>query len=316
MAEGVVAPLKRCSKCNVELPATDDFYEQFSNKGVRGLRGACKKCRGRKEYGPALRRSMSDDERRIRQKETARRSYLKHREKRLAENKAWAAAHPGYEKQRWPKRREKSAEYKRRRLAEMTEAERAEKRRKLDEWRAANPDKTRKLELARMARISADPALREKEALKQREWRKKSPKYKERLAETAEQRAEYNRNWRERNPEKIEAAEKLKRERRKTDPNYIAQRRARDSNRRTRSSACRGKHTGKDIQRLLAGQSAQCFYCGQSIENLKFEIDHFIPLSKRGSNEPDNLVLSCCRCNRSKGAKFPWEWMPDRFSAP
>lgn len=36
------------------------------------------------------------------------------------------------------------------------------------------------------------------------------------------------------------------------------------------------------------------------------EIDHIIPLSKGGSNTPDNLRVVTRKKNRSKGAKSPW----------
>jgi hypothetical protein len=44
----------------------------------------------------------------------------------------------------------------------------------------------------------------------------------------------------------------------------------------------------------------ECQYCG-SKEDL--EIDHIIPLSKGGNNEPDNLITSCHKCNALKGDK-------------
>jgi 5-methylcytosine-specific restriction endonuclease McrA len=39
-------------------------------------------------------------------------------------------------------------------------------------------------------------------------------------------------------------------------------------------------------------------YSGNSPAN----VDHRIPRSRGGQNDPDNLVLSCERCNKSKGA--------------
>ena len=35
-----------------------------------------------------------------------------------------------------------------------------------------------------------------------------------------------------------------------------------------------------------------------------FEIDHYLPVSLGGSNELDNLVLSCRKCNRTKHNKY------------
>jgi len=36
---------------------------------------------------------------------------------------------------------------------------------------------------------------------------------------------------------------------------------------------------------------------------IPFEIDHIVPLIKRGQTILDNLLLSCRKCNRSKGYK-------------
>lgn len=48
-----------------------------------------------------------------------------------------------------------------------------------------------------------------------------------------------------------------------------------------------------------------CEYC-QSINNLSW--DHIIPRKKCGSNNADNGVWACRRCNSSKGSKGLYEW--------
>lgn len=50
----------------------------------------------------------------------------------------------------------------------------------------------------------------------------------------------------------------------------------------------------------------KCEYCGTS--EGKFHIDHFIPFSRGGSDEIENLRYACVACNLSKGAKLPSEW--------
>lgn len=42
----------------------------------------------------------------------------------------------------------------------------------------------------------------------------------------------------------------------------------------------------------------KCQYCG--IENVKFHIDHIIPISNGGSDEFKNLTVSCSKCNIRK----------------
>jgi hypothetical protein len=44
----------------------------------------------------------------------------------------------------------------------------------------------------------------------------------------------------------------------------------------------------------------RCRWCGVLLTKSSATIDHIIPLSKGGSNFPDNLTLSCFDCNQSK----------------
>lgn len=64
---------------------------------------------------------------------------------------------------------------------------------------------------------------------------------------------------------------------------------------------------------------ASCYYCGvpgriwwAKLTNGRpsfwvtfpgLELDHVVPESLGGTSDPENLVLACQRCNRSKGAK-------------
>jgi len=43
-----------------------------------------------------------------------------------------------------------------------------------------------------------------------------------------------------------------------------------------------------------------CQYCGQHPPSVTLEIDHIKPVSKKGSNDVNNLVTSCFDCNRGK----------------
>jgi len=73
---------------------------------------------------------------------------------------------------------------------------------------------------------------------------------------------------------------------------------SRDSGRMTLASASKMAAQGRGIR---------CVYCGD--EDGPFDHDHLFPLSKGGTDEPNNIVLACARCNRSKGAKSLMEWM-------
>lgn len=46
-----------------------------------------------------------------------------------------------------------------------------------------------------------------------------------------------------------------------------------------------------------------CCYCRRSItEEIKLTLDHFIPVSRGGSNRTKNLITSCKFCNDSRGS--------------
>ena len=57
--------------------------------------------------------------------------------------------------------------------------------------------------------------------------------------------------------------------------------------------------------KILVKNENTCVYCGCQ-DNLEWE--HLIPRSIGGSNNIDNLVLSCKSCNLRKGAKDPFQW--------
>jgi hypothetical protein len=50
-----------------------------------------------------------------------------------------------------------------------------------------------------------------------------------------------------------------------------------------------------------------CVFCGT--RGGKLHCDHLIPLSRGGSNDPENLATACDVCNLSKHAKTPEEWL-------
>lgn len=55
-------------------------------------------------------------------------------------------------------------------------------------------------------------------------------------------------------------------------------------------------------------KSPNCYWCGELLKNKKVHIDHYVPLSKGGRHIIENLVVSCPKCNLSKGAKDPYHY--------
>ena len=51
-----------------------------------------------------------------------------------------------------------------------------------------------------------------------------------------------------------------------------------------------------------------CFYGAHVNIEDNYHIEHKVPLSKEGSNYPENLALSCPDCNWAKGVKTSIEF--------
>jgi len=79
-------------------------------------------------------------------------------------------------------------------------------------------------------------------------------------------------------------------------------------NRHVRSRAAEGRHTAEDIKTLYEKQNGLCIVCRTSLSE-GYEVDHMNPLSRGGSNWPDNLQLLCAPCNQRKGAKTMQEFV-------
>lgn len=94
----------------------------------------------------------------------------------------------------------------------------------------------------------------------------------------------------------------------KAHPDVI---RANRSSNNAKRKGAPGHHVASDIALQLSTQEGLCFYCGDELES--YHVDHFIPLSRGGTNWPSNLRLACPGCNMRKSSKMPWEFMPSRF---
>ena len=57
--------------------------------------------------------------------------------------------------------------------------------------------------------------------------------------------------------------------------------------------------------KVLRKFNYKCVHCGRSVtDNIKLEIDHIVPLSKKGKNEIKNLQVLCNECNIGKSNRF------------
>lgn len=140
---------------------------------------------------------------------------------------------------------------------------------------------------------------------------------------------EYQRIWASKNPEKTREKTKrqmkrtieLQRKRRKDNPlKYLEKSReyrcknketyrAYGANRRSRIKSVGGSHNGYDIKEILNRQKYKCAEptCSVSISS-GYHVDHIMPISLGGSNNPHNLQCLCQPCNTKKSAKHPIVW--------
>ena len=58
--------------------------------------------------------------------------------------------------------------------------------------------------------------------------------------------------------------------------------------------------TQKDKFVIACRDDFTCQFCGDKTGNEGIEIDHLIPVSKGGSENEENLVVTCEKCNRNK----------------
>lgn len=122
---------------------------------------------------------------------------------------------------------------------------------------------------------------------------------------------------------RIENAEKIRETKRQYDAEHAVEARIRaaewaknnpskaqtkNQNRRALRKAADGSFSNRDIELIYEQQNGRCAYCGIEL-NGKYHIDHKNPLSRGGSNWPENLACSCATCNLSKSDKTLEEWL-------
>lgn len=66
-----------------------------------------------------------------------------------------------------------------------------------------------------------------------------------------------------------------------------------------------GKRKQKSLKHILFKRDPKCYWCTKLLTLPEATLDHMIPLSRGGSNSPDNQVLACYSCNQTRGNNLP-----------
>lgn len=133
------------------------------------------------------------------------------------------------------------------------------------------------------------------------------------IARKSKSRPEHKRRVKENNEKRRQDPEYVKGERerdkiRRQRPGFKEYNRVKSSSRRARVAQVGGTHSAEDVALQLKTQKGKCWWCGKKIRG-KYHVDHRIPLSRGGTHWPNNICISCPKCNMSKGAKYPHEWI-------
>jgi len=174
------------------------------------------------------------------------------------------------------------------------------KKKHIRKWRKENPEAVKKQTERSVVRISErrrlDPAFRQKLNAACQKWYQ-------------ENKDVHNAELRFNQENKNVRNAKL-RFRRATEEGFRIRSCAYCHDRRTRLKANHSvKFARSEVSIHFASFGDDCGYCGKTC---KPTLDHFIPLSRGGSNCLSNLVPACRECNSSKRANDPKEWFQEQ----
>lgn len=76
-------------------------------------------------------------------------------------------------------------------------------------------------------------------------------------------------------------------------------------NSRARAVGTSGTLDADALRGVILDSGGRCGWCGVSLMDVDFEVDHIASLHRGGDNAPANLAATCITCNRQKGDQHP-----------
>jgi 5-methylcytosine-specific restriction endonuclease McrA len=70
-----------------------------------------------------------------------------------------------------------------------------------------------------------------------------------------------------------------------------------------------GSFTEIEFLEKLKEYNYKCYWCGKKMNKKEITRDHYIPLTKGGTDYIDNIVPCCCSCNCIKKDRMPDEYL-------
>ena len=176
-------------------------------------------------------------------------------------------------------------------------------------WHKENPPRGDSLTKKREANLRWYYRNRDSRIVQHAEWVKKNKKQQLEYSRTYESanreaRAKKSAKWRRDNPEKYRATIEANRENARTNTHK----------RRAILRNSPEQHTTEELLTILSQHRKCCLYCGTNgTPDNPITRDHYIPLSKGGTNGASNIVPSCLSCNLRKSAKDPIQFLKSQY---
>jgi len=81
----------------------------------------------------------------------------------------------------------------------------------------------------------------------------------------------------------------------------------------SRSARTRSKIRKRTWKLFAKFGTVSCFVCGKEVFHDKFSVEHILPKSHGGTDDPTNLAISHERCNRRRGKTAPGTESPPPY---